>query len=109
MTAVEKLGIFVYTLVLGVSNRDVSEHFQSSGETISRAFHEILEAITGRSKGFHGLTGDDKPRDPTFFNQHHSKSLMIKDICRTSRIVLVVVMVTHNGDASQRAEQIPYM
>ncbi|GJY47844.1 putative nuclease HARBI1 [Tanacetum coccineum] len=69
----------------GVSNRDVSERFQRSGETISRAFHEILEATTGRSKGFYGLTGDDKPRDPTFFNQHHIKSLMIKDICRTSR------------------------
>ncbi|GJX86351.1 hypothetical protein Tco_0337125 [Tanacetum coccineum] len=27
MTAVEKLGIFVYTLALGVSNRDVSERF----------------------------------------------------------------------------------
>nr|GEW56358.1 hypothetical protein [Tanacetum cinerariifolium] len=67
MTVVEKLGIFVYTLVLGVSNRDVSERFQRSGETISRAFHEVLEAITARSKGFHGLVHEMiKPKDPTF-------------------------------------------
>ncbi|PWA92317.1 hypothetical protein CTI12_AA079800 [Artemisia annua] len=63
---VEKLGIFVYTLALGVSNRDVGERFQRSGETISRVFHEVLEAITGRSKGFHGLAhymGCDELRD----------------------------------------------
>nr|GEW52782.1 putative nuclease HARBI1 [Tanacetum cinerariifolium] len=72
MTAVEKLGIFVYTLTLGVSNRDVSERFQCSGKTISRAFHEILEAITGRSKGFHGLAREMiKPRDPTFQSTPH--------------------------------------
>nr|GEY12233.1 hypothetical protein [Tanacetum cinerariifolium] len=51
MLAVEKLGIFVYTLALGVSNRDVGERFQRSCEIISRAFHEVLEVITARSKG----------------------------------------------------------
>ncbi|GJT72699.1 putative nuclease HARBI1 [Tanacetum coccineum] len=67
MTVVEKLGIFIYTLALGVSNRDVSERFQRSGETISRAFHEVLEAITARSKGFHGLAREMiKPKYPTF-------------------------------------------
>ncbi|PWA34356.1 hypothetical protein CTI12_AA619930 [Artemisia annua] len=67
MTVVEKVGIFVYTLALGLSNRDVSERFQRSGETISRAFHEVLEAITARSKGFHGLAREMiKPKDPTF-------------------------------------------
>ena len=67
MMVVEKLGIFVYTLALGVSNRDVGDHFQRSGETISRVFHEVLEAITGRSKGFHGLAREMiKPKDPTF-------------------------------------------
>ena len=67
MTVIEKVGIFVYTLALGVSNRDVSERFQRSGETISRAFHEVLEAITGRSKGYHGLAREMiKPKDPTF-------------------------------------------
>ncbi|GJR75448.1 putative nuclease HARBI1 [Tanacetum coccineum] len=48
MSALEKLGVFVYTLALGVSNRDVVERFQCSGETISRAFHDVLEAITAR-------------------------------------------------------------
>ena len=67
MMVVEKLGIFVYTLALGVSNRDVGERFQRSGETISRVFHEVLEAITGRSKGFHGLAREMiNPKDPTF-------------------------------------------
>ncbi|GKC05168.1 putative nuclease HARBI1 [Tanacetum coccineum] len=67
MTVVEKLGIFIYTLALGVSNRDVSKRFQRSGETISRAFHEVLEAITARSKGFHGLAREMiKPKYPTF-------------------------------------------
>ncbi|KAJ9543744.1 hypothetical protein OSB04_023451 [Centaurea solstitialis] len=63
----EKVGIFLYTLALGVSNRDVSERFQRSGETISRAFHDVLESICGRSKGFMGLACDYiKPKDPTF-------------------------------------------
>nr|GEV05611.1 NAC domain-containing protein 78-like [Tanacetum cinerariifolium] len=61
MTVVEKLGIFVYTLALGVSNRDVSERFQRSGETISRAFHEALEAITARSKGKYYLVDKGYP------------------------------------------------
>ncbi|PWA61444.1 hypothetical protein CTI12_AA372840 [Artemisia annua] len=55
MTVVEKLSVFVYTLALGVSNRDVGERFQCSRETITKSFHEVLEAITARSKGFHGL------------------------------------------------------
>nr|KAJ0221800.1 hypothetical protein LSAT_V11C200098420 [Lactuca sativa] len=29
--------------------------FQRSGETISRAFHDVLESICGRSKGFMGI------------------------------------------------------
>ncbi|PWA74792.1 hypothetical protein CTI12_AA248720 [Artemisia annua] len=67
MTVIEKVGIFVYTLGLGVLNRDVSERFQRSGETSSRVFHEVLEAITARSKGYHGLAREMiKPEDPTF-------------------------------------------
>ncbi|XP_076932477.1 uncharacterized protein LOC143598034 [Bidens hawaiensis] len=54
MPTFEKVGIFLYTLALGLSNRDVGERFQRSGESISRAFHEVLEAITGRDKGFQG-------------------------------------------------------
>nr|GEV48663.1 hypothetical protein [Tanacetum cinerariifolium] len=48
MSALEKLGIFVYTLALGMSNRDVGERFQHSGETIGRAFHDVLDAITAK-------------------------------------------------------------
>ncbi|XP_071694846.1 uncharacterized protein [Rutidosis leptorrhynchoides] len=55
MSTFEMVGIFMYTLALGLSNRDVMERFQRSGETISRAFHEVLKAIIGRDKGFQGL------------------------------------------------------
>ncbi|GKB77401.1 hypothetical protein Tco_0944296 [Tanacetum coccineum] len=59
--------VFVYTLTLGVSNRDVAEHFQYSGETISRAFHDVLEAITTKGNGFHGLASDIiRLEDPSF-------------------------------------------
>ncbi|XP_076951210.1 uncharacterized protein LOC143624437 [Bidens hawaiensis] len=67
MLTFEKVGIFLYTLALGLSNRDVGMHFQRSGETISRTFHEVLEAITSRDKGFQGLARDIiRPKDPTF-------------------------------------------
>ena len=67
MSIVEKVGIFVYTLAMGASNRDVGERFQRSGETVSRSFHEVLEAISGRSNGYKGLARDMiKPKDPTF-------------------------------------------
>ena len=67
MSIVEKLGVFIYILAVGVSNRDVGERFQRSGETISRAFHEVLEAITGRDKGFQGLAHDIiRPKDQSF-------------------------------------------
>ncbi|GKE18512.1 putative nuclease HARBI1 [Tanacetum coccineum] len=72
ISVVEKLGIFVYTLALGVSNRDVGERFQHSGETISRAFHDVLEAITARSNSFRGLARDIiRPKDPTFQSTPH--------------------------------------
>ncbi|KAL4564309.1 hypothetical protein LXL04_028369 [Taraxacum kok-saghyz] len=67
MLSVEKLGIFVYILAVGLSNRDVGERFQRYGDTISRAFHEVLEAITARGKCFQGLACDIiRPKDPTF-------------------------------------------
>ncbi|GJZ52006.1 putative nuclease HARBI1 [Tanacetum coccineum] len=67
MSVVEKLGVFVYILAVGVSNRDAGERFQRSGETISRAFHEVLEAITGRGSGFQRLAHDIiRPKDPSF-------------------------------------------
>ncbi|KAJ1429738.1 putative nuclease HARBI1 [Sesbania bispinosa] len=48
MTVVEKVSIFVYTLSMGASRRDVGERFQHSTETIIRAFHEVLEVICDR-------------------------------------------------------------
>ncbi|XP_057252370.1 protein ALP1-like isoform X2 [Beta vulgaris subsp. vulgaris] len=67
MAVIEKVGIFVYTLALGISNRDVAERFQRSGETISRAFHEVLEAISGRTRAYMGLARDIiKPQDASF-------------------------------------------
>lgn len=67
MSVQQKVAIFLYILARGASNRDARERFQHSGETISRAFHEVLEAISGRSKGYMGLARDViKPKDPTF-------------------------------------------
>ncbi|XP_020270930.1 uncharacterized protein LOC109846115 [Asparagus officinalis] len=67
MTVVEKVGIFVYTIALGLSNRDVGERFQRSGETISRTITQVLEAICGRNKGYMGLARDViQPKDRNF-------------------------------------------
>ncbi|KAL4567082.1 hypothetical protein LXL04_022654 [Taraxacum kok-saghyz] len=67
MSVKENVGIFVYTLALGLSNRDVSERFQRSGETISRVFHEVLESICGRRKGYVGLAREYiRSEDATF-------------------------------------------
>ena len=67
MSTIEKVGIFVYIIALGISNKDACERFQRSGETISRAFHDVLEAIYGRKKGFVGLACDLlRPKDPDF-------------------------------------------
>ncbi|GJY54052.1 putative nuclease HARBI1 [Tanacetum coccineum] len=109
MTAVEKLGIFFYTLALGVSNRDVSERFQRSGETISRAFHEVLEAITGRSKGFHGLAREMiKPRDPTFQSTPH-QIINDKRYMPYFKDCIGCIDGTHIGACIPEAEQIPYI
>ncbi|XP_074318297.1 protein ANTAGONIST OF LIKE HETEROCHROMATIN PROTEIN 1-like [Silene latifolia] len=67
MSVIEKVGVFIYIMALGVSNRDVCERFQRSGETISRSFHEVLEAISGRSRGYMMLARDIiKPEDDSF-------------------------------------------
>nr|GEY15176.1 putative nuclease HARBI1 [Tanacetum cinerariifolium] len=109
MLAVEKLGIFVYTLALGVSNRDVGERFQRSGETISRAFHEVLEAITARSKGFHGVAREMiKPRDPTFQSTPH-QIISDKRYMSYFKDCIGCIDGTHIGACILEAEQIPYI
>ena len=45
MCVFEKVGIFLYTIALGASNREVQERFQHSGETISRYFNEVLRSV----------------------------------------------------------------
>ncbi|KAL6583736.1 hypothetical protein OROMI_003025 [Orobanche minor] len=108
MSVIEKVGIFIYTLALGLSNRDVSERFQRSGETISRAFHDVLEAITGRSKDFLGLACDIiRPKDPTFANI----SPHIKDDERYMpffKNCIGCIDGTHIDASIPEAEQLPY-
>lgn len=41
----EKVGMFLWTVARAASNRDVQEHFQHSGDTVSRHFHDVLHAI----------------------------------------------------------------
>ena len=42
MSVIEKVGMFLYTLALDASNREVHERFQHSGKTVSRNFNEVL-------------------------------------------------------------------
>ncbi|KAL8133475.1 hypothetical protein AgCh_008800 [Apium graveolens] len=60
MTVVEKIGIFIFIIAQGSSNRHAQERFQHSGETVSRVFHEVLHAVC--------LLARDliKPDDPEF-------------------------------------------
>jgi len=37
--------MFLYTLALGASNREVYERFQHCGETMSRYFNKVLKAV----------------------------------------------------------------
>jgi hypothetical protein len=62
MCVYEKVGIFLYTIALGASNREVQERFQHSGETISRYFNEVLKSVCS-------LAADlIQPADPGFVN-----------------------------------------
>ena len=45
MSVIEKVGMFLYTLALGASNKEVQERFQHSGETVSRNFNEVLRFV----------------------------------------------------------------
>jgi hypothetical protein len=62
MCVFEKVGIFLYTIALGASNREVQERFQHSGETIGRCFNEVLRSV-------YSLATDlIQPVDPGFVN-----------------------------------------
>ena len=60
MSVIEKVGMFLFTLAVGASNRHVQERFQHSGETVSRCMKEVLKAVC--------LFAVDviKPTDPEF-------------------------------------------
>ncbi|XP_074373587.1 uncharacterized protein LOC141713928 [Apium graveolens] len=60
MTFMEKVGIFIFIIAQGASNRHAQERFQHSGETVSHVFHEVLHAVC--------LLARDliKPDDPEF-------------------------------------------
>jgi len=62
MCVLEKVGMFLFTLAVGASNRHVQERFQRSGETVSRCMKEVLKALC--------LFAIDiiKPTDPDFTN-----------------------------------------
>ena len=89
MCVFEKVGIFLYTIALGASNREVQERFQHSGETISRYFNEVLRSVC--------LLATDliQPADPRFVNTP-------REIVNNPRymphfkVILLIVFV--NGD-----------
>ncbi|KAL2929383.1 putative nuclease HARBI1 [Bienertia sinuspersici] len=58
ISTLEKVGLFVYVLSKGASNRDVQERFQHSGETVSRICKEVIDAMDGLSRDIL------RPRDP---------------------------------------------
>jgi hypothetical protein len=61
-SVIEKVAMFLYTIALGATNRQVQERFQHSGETVSRNFNEVLKTIC--------LLAVDiiKPQDSEFLN-----------------------------------------
>ena len=45
MTVLEKVGIFLHIIAGDNSNRDTCNRFQRSGDTVSRSFHQVLDAL----------------------------------------------------------------
>ncbi|KAG5225493.1 protein ALP [Salix suchowensis] len=45
MSVMEKVPMFLFTIAIGTSNREVQERFQHSGETVSRCINKVLEAV----------------------------------------------------------------
>jgi hypothetical protein len=45
MSFIEKVSMFLSTIAVGASNREVQERFQHSGETVSRCFKEVLKSL----------------------------------------------------------------
>ncbi|KAL4565840.1 hypothetical protein LXL04_029946 [Taraxacum kok-saghyz] len=67
MTKGSDLWCFAMTLFEDAVKRELFISLPDDADTISRAFHEVLEAITARRKGFQGLARDIiRPKDSTF-------------------------------------------
>ena len=45
MNVIEKVVIFLFTIVVRASNRQVQERFQHSSETVSRCLKEMLKSL----------------------------------------------------------------
>ena len=52
MSQYEAVGIFLMTVAHGTSNRVMQEMFNHSGETISRHFHSVLEALCRMARDY---------------------------------------------------------
>ncbi|CAN1248208.1 Putative nuclease HARBI1 [Linum perenne] len=67
----EQLAIFLFIIGHNLRTRAVQELFRYSGETISRHFNNVLNAITGISLDFFNPPGSDIPakivKDPRFY------------------------------------------
>jgi hypothetical protein len=61
-SVIEKVTLFLYTIVLGVTNRQIQERFQYSDETVSQYFNEVLKTI------FLLVVDLIKPEDSEFLN-----------------------------------------
>ncbi|XP_076913938.1 uncharacterized protein LOC143572759 [Bidens hawaiensis] len=109
MSTCEKVGIFLYALALGVSNMDVGERFQRSGEIISRAFHEVLKSISCRDKGFQGLARNMiRPKDPTF-EFVPPQILNEKRYMPYFKDCIGCIDSTHIGACIPESQQLPYI
>jgi hypothetical protein len=45
MSVIKKVAMFLFTIAVGASNRQMQERFQHSGKTISRCFKEVLKSL----------------------------------------------------------------
>ena len=89
MSVIEKVGIFVFILAQGASNRHAQERFQHSGETISRVFHEVLRSVCSFAREL------IKPDDPEF-KKTASHYLMIRGICLILRYKFFSQLLQHS-------------
>ncbi|XP_074346579.1 uncharacterized protein LOC141685373 [Apium graveolens] len=60
MSVIKNVGIFIFVLAQGASNRHAKERFQHFGEIISRVFHEVVQSVFFFAKNL------IKPDNPEF-------------------------------------------